>query len=593
MKKRALRPFDAAAYQQAGSDYARNRLLLDWLSDDAARAAFYAAHADQPLFSFPGRAEDEPDTSAAARNQPVRLAPRRRAHFVLQRALVEEVLRDDGQRFSNLPYARIGSGGFMLALDPAATPLHALQRQAASQVFGTQDLDRLCALALRQAATIGLRTDAFDLAHFAEQTALRFCSLYFGFALKDFPLLEAALRGAYDALAYLNLGRHFVTDPLVLKLAEAPMGMLARRCAELIDDYAVRDPAQWPEDGMAPPDDQMAPPGGWRYQPVMRQLALHAGGPFTGSHMAVLVVGLLAGTVGNIQAATCIAVDALLRQPDWPRLTPAERRARCDQAWAQNPPVPFLPRRVLQSDARWQALGVHEGDELILAMGAATRGRPAKGATPSLDPLVFTTGATHDCLGAHLGLPLVRHLVDHVLALPGLARDIDPVLGTPMPLDKRWGFQCKALPLTHRRQQLCVQQPLNVAMRVKAPIAENAAKLREVIRVAGPRIDEALRASGLVHFAWFEFNDLDSTLVLHTVYDGDLDAYIEHFALSVGELFDLLFDYIEAAPPRPVAEHPFEFIALIRRVNRVPAGGYFFSAYPTVQTGQCVQRIQP
>lgn len=592
MKKRVPRPFHPAAYAQATSDYARNRLLLDWLSDDQARAAFYAAHGKTPLFTFPSRAEDEADTCGDARHQPGVPARRRNTHLVLDRDLIEDVLRDQAGapcparvpslRFSNLPYARIGSGGFMLALDPAVTGLHALQRQVATQVFGTVDLDRLCQLAVQQASTIALRADAFDLAQLAEQAALRFCCLYFGFALKDFPYLEAAMRAAYAALVHTNLGRHFVSDPLVLKAAELPMGVLARRCAELIDEYALLGVNEWPEDGMAPP-------GKWSYQPVMRQLAMHAGGQLTGSQMAVLVVGTLAGTVGNIQAATCIAVEALLKTRNWQGLTPQERSARCAQAWAQNPPVPFLPRRVLHADARWKALGVQDGDDLVLAIGAATRGKPSKA---PIDPLVFTEGATHDCLGRHLALPLVDELVAHVLALPGLARRLDPVLGTPMPLDKHRGFQCTSLPLTHRRQQLRLQQPLNVAMRVKSPISENAAKLRETIRVAGPRIDEALREAGMVHFAWFEFNDADSVLVLHTVYDGDFDAYIEHFALSVGELFDLLFEYIESAPPRPVAEHPFEFVELIRRFNRPPTSGYFFSAYPALQTQQCLRMEQ-
>lgn len=580
-KKRDPEPFDPAAYDRA-DPYRRNRLLFDWLGDDRQRRAFYAAHAGRPLFTFPSRAEDPPDPGAPSRAQPPEPQAPLTAHLVLDRALIDEVLADDGSRFSNLPYAQIGSGSFMLALDPAATPMHGLQREAARRVFGVQELDALCRHAVRQAGTLALQGDAFDLAHFAEQAALRFCSLYFGFALKDFVLLENSMRAAYAALAYTNLGRHFASEPLTLPLATQEMGRLAQRCAELIDAYALWPAGDWPEPGMAPP----GMPG---YVPVMRRLAQECGGQLSGSQMAVLVVGTLAGTVGNIQAATCIAVDALLRGAGPGELPEAALMPRCWQAWRERPPVPFLARRVLQADRRWADLGVAPGHELVLAIGAGTQGPPPH--SGHFDPLVFATGATHDCLGRHLALPLVETLVRQVLALPDLARAIDPLEGTPMPLEQRWGFQCTALPLTHRRRTLRIQQPLNVSMRVKPPIAINAAKLRETIRAAAPRISEALQASGMVHFAWFEFTDLDSQLVLHTVYDGDFDAYVEHFALAVGDLFDELFQYIQPAPPQPISRHPFEFIELIRRYNRAPVGNYFYSAYPTLETLQ-VQRTQ-
>lgn len=579
MKKRDPRPYDSAAYERA-DDYLKNRLLLDWLGDDGERAKFYAAQAGRRVFAFPSRAEDPPADFDPT--QPGRPRPPLRAHLVLDRALVEQVLRDDGTHFSNLPYGRIGSGGFMLALDPAATPAHGLQREVAMRVFGSEHLPALCTLATRQAGALALAVDGFDLAAFAEATALRFCSLYFGFALKDYPLLEAATRAAYAALNQNNLGRHFVTDPLVLPQAAPVMGLLARRCAELLDAYAMLPAHEWPEDGIAPE-------GLPSYQPVLRKLAGAGGQPMTGSELAVLVLGTLAGTVGNIQAMACIAVDALLDAPDWRDCSAEETQRRCHAAWRANPPVPFLPRRVLQADATWHALGVQAGDELVLAIGAATSGPQGDAHAHGLDPLVFTQGFTHDCLGRYLGLPLVMGLVRHVLALPGLDRRCDPLLGTPMRLEKRWGFACTRLPLTHRRQQLRMQQPLNVSMRVKAPIAENAAKLREVLRVAAPRIDQSLREAGMVHFAWFEFTDLDSQLVLHTVYDGDFDAYVDHFALSVGDLFDSLFEYLEPAPPRPISDYPLEFLAMIKRFNRAPAGGYFFSAYPALQTQQALR----
>jgi hypothetical protein len=67
-----------------------------------------------------------------------------------------------------------------------------------------------------------------------------------------------------------------------------------------------------------------------------------------------------------------------------------------------------------------------------------------------------------------------------------------------------------------------------------------------------------------------------------TVYDGDIDAYVEHFAIDV-ELFDEQLKCLEGAPPTPTRLYPKEFVNWIKRHNRggEPFGGYFYSAYPT------------
>jgi hypothetical protein len=83
-----------------------------------------------------------------------------------------------------------------------------------------------------------------------------------------------------------------------------------------------------------------------------------------------------------------------------------------------------------------------------------------------------------------------------------------------------------------------------------------------------------------VHFAWFNLQNNDSELALHTVFDGDFDAYIEHFAVQIGPLFDQLLEHIQHASPRPVAEFPKEFVDTIRRFHQAPVGGYFYSAHP-------------
>ena len=174
-----------------------------------------------------------------------------------------------------------------------------------------------------------------------------------------------------------------------------------------------------------------------------------------------------------------------------------------------------------------------------------------------------------------------------MVELPGLAERLDPEDASVIGLKKRWGFACESYPLTHQRDRRVAQSSLNVAMRLKSPVRDNADRVRAVIRSGAPRIEEALRGSRHVHFAWFELIESDSVLVLHTVYDGPFWAYIQHFALKVGDLFDELFSCIENPPPTPVEKFPNEFVAHIQRYNRPPAVGYFFSAYP----GSDVARI--
>jgi hypothetical protein len=171
--------------------------------------------------------------------------------------------------------------------------------------------------------------------------------------------------------------------------------------------------------------------------------------------------------------------------------------------------------------------------------------------------------------------------------VPGPGLDLED--GTVKGLEKRHGFACESYPLTHRRDRRQAQTSLNIAMRIRAPVKDNAERVRDLIRTGAPRIERALRASRHVHFAWFEMIEADTVLVLHTVYDGPFGAYLQHFALDAGDLFDALFQFIEDPPPMPVDKFPNEFAAHLLRYNRAPASGYFFSAYPTAEVAQIVR----
>jgi cytochrome P450 len=587
---------------ERNSPYVRNRKLFEWLGDDEARASLYAtlSAAGKPCLPFPSRAIRNMEDKDCKRED---LRSGHETVFLLAHAEdIKHVLANREGRFSNEPYRALGTGTFMLALDDV--DLRRKQIAAARRAFPTSEEEvlKLCAFAIDAAQVMSLRGPKFDLAEFSEQVALRFCSALFGFAVKDYGRIEAAMRAAYNGLNYQILGRHFTTEPLALPTAERLMGELLGRSALLIDEYQL-DRDDLPE-GL----DKMGA-GLGSFVPVMKKLA-RMPGELNGEELAVLVVGAMAGVVGNVQASVCIAVDAIFRAN---KLNEASRAAWLDdgdelQLWITgalrlNPPVAFLPRRA-QADIKNLPSGLvlKAGAECILCMGAATR--QALGQISDLrqlreaekDGLIFglvegefPQGGPHSCIGADLARPLVRAIVRHILRLPGLAEQLDPEDASVIRLEKRWGFGCVRYPLIYRSDRRRKQQSLNVSMRIKAPVGQNASALRALIRIGAPRIERALREARHVHFAWFEFIDNDRRLVLHTVYDGDFGAYIQHFALVVGDMFDLLFQHIEDAPQMPVAKFPGEFVDLIRRYNMAPAMGYFFSAYPKSDTAQIMR----
>ena len=316
-----------------------------------------------------------------------------------------------------------------------------------------------------------------------------------------------------------------------------------------------------------------------------------------GEFIKALLIGLLTGTVGNVQAAVSIVIDDLFnarpaKGKPWPidlareEAVSGDRDAlwtRIEEILTRHPPTTFLPRRTLAAfdvvDSNGSAHRVPQNSDLLLAIESA-----------ALPELVFGGshggGAyRHQCIGDYLVQPLIIEIVRSILALPGLAQVVDPMAGMPKRLVKRLGMICEAFPLSHDRARRLNQWPLNVVMNVKPPVADNAKRLAAVIVAGAPQIEARLNESRHVHFAWFQLINDGKQLALHTVYDGDFDAYIEHFALKV-DLFDVLFQYIEDAPPLPVREHPKEFVETIRDHDKTPYGQYFYSAYPTTAVAQ-------
>ncbi len=566
---------DLTVFDKA-SPYAQNRLLLEWLSDDGRRIELCdAVDGRGGKLKFWSMARDEELTCIPHVPPNTGFRP---AYLLTGCELVKHALCNTAA-FSNSPYDALGDGSFMLALDPRgnAVARDDLQRAAAKLAFGISDqsLEELCEYAFQAIRPTVLARNDFDLAALAEEAALRFVSVLFGYGSADFGLLQAAARRGYLALNYQILGRHFSADPTILPAANQAMATLLARTGALIDEYQLN---QIPD---RPADLEAESSGVFNLCPVLQRLAKDSG-QLSGEERAALAVGSLVGTVGNVQASVCIAMRGLLATPESAK--DAEECAGLDasgkslgveiaKALRLHPPVAFLPRRAL-TDAV-----VPAGSECILVMAGTTRNAGTSG-----DGWVFGVGGAHACLGRNLATPLIQRLCAGVLRLPSLVQRLDPGDGLLIGLQKQSGFRCLSYPLRHRRDQLFVQQPLNVVMRIKTPTAANAEALRNVIAFGSPRIEAALRESRHVHFAWFQFIDNDSKLVLHTVYDGAIGAYLQHFALAVGTVFDRLFQYIDGAPPLPVNEFPNEFVDVLLRNNQTPVAGYFFSAYPGFET---------
>jgi cytochrome P450 len=331
------------------------------------------------------------------------------------------------------------------------------------------------------------------------------------------------------------------------------------------------------------------------------------------AELAISTVGAIAGLVGNVIAGTCIAIDrffllsdeaqaALVKIAAEPNrfddagIDAASRAAaRLDsfvrEALRLQPPAAFVPRMTGKEPFRTDAFTIPPNTEVVVPLGAATRDlTPAEKpddynaertgtAWVNMFGQTSTDSLSHRCLGEHISMQLIAHIVRGVLALPGLARQVRN--GEPVALKKKWGYICESYPLTYTRATVLEQQPLNVVMKIRSPTTVHAAALKALISATLPQIERVLATSEIVHFARFVFLRDDTELGLFTVFDGPFDDYIEHFARVAGTLFDKIFEHIEPTPPLPVHNYPTQFVELIAKFNVESAAGYFFSAYPT------------
>ncbi|MEO6195149.1 MAG: hypothetical protein ABIS20_19195 [Thermoanaerobaculia bacterium] len=140
-------------------------------------------------------------------------------------------------------------------------------------------------------------------------------------------------------------------------------------------------------------------------------------------------------------------------------------------------------------------------------------------------------------------------------------------------------------PATQPAAQTRVQNPLTLIMTLKSPedFEQLNQQLRQIQSLPPDQnpLNQALIATGMVHFARFVFLENNTKMGVITSYDGSLAAYVNAFIDKVGKIFDLLLAHMADAPPLPVEQHRQEFLAYIQ-AHDVPVIEPFFSAYPTL-----------
>ncbi len=544
--------------RQTATPIEQNASLFRWLSDDAARAEFYTElrNAGYPTLQF----------KSVMRTDDVAAWPSLDVYFVTKPNDAHTILRT----YSVEPYATLDSGGrFMLGLDDPGS--HMQQKRWAHDAlkFEPSELAATARLAVRRAMVLPMKNSRFDLVtDVAKQAALRYVQLLFGMPRETHVLLELAMQSAYQRLSFQIIGRHFVSES-GLQPRDLPDAKKARE--ELRRDVLQAADNRNEQEGLPK-------------MPIIARLYHDAKLP--DDDLVVVALGLMAGTVGNITAAISIALDQLLTRANGMfdlAVVAARNRESNDLAslitavLVPHPPAPFLARRVpeggsfgmVDRDGR----PLPAGALVLLALGANSASCLHFGG-PWADPRY-----PHQCVGKRLVAPIVVEAVRAVLRLPGLARDIEPTTGQPAKLTKRWGAMCTAFPLWFRRDRLVNQQPLHVVLPVKEPVAINGPRLAILTRAGANIVEEALDGAPNVHFAWFNLSKDMRFLTMCTVYDGDFDTYVEHFALDV-PLFDRQFEYLDVKlPPGPIRLHPKAFVDAIREHNMAPVAGYFYSAY--------------
>ena len=190
------------AFSKEGNAIKKNGMLFDWLRDDHERAQLYGELrvADFPVLQF----------KSLLRSSNHVEWPNQDVYLLSKKEHVEMALK----YCSVKPYQALDSGGrFMLGLESGDA--HTKQNGIAVKALKfTQEEIKACAeRAFVRASVLPLKNPLFDLAtDLAEQVALRFIGLLFGFRDQAHPYLQRAMEIAYAQLVFQIIGRHFVSE---------------------------------------------------------------------------------------------------------------------------------------------------------------------------------------------------------------------------------------------------------------------------------------------------------------------------------------------------------------------------------------------
>jgi len=330
------------------------------------------------------------------------------------------------------------------------------------------------------------------------------------------------------------------------------------------------------------------------------------------------IIGMVAGMVDNVNAAVCNAMDTFLSHPntlaevtavaqamipaDQPGATSPENMDRRTQLWAYirealrfNEPAPFLPRvtkkDLILAPGTPRATPISEGRLILVAICSAMMDeqaiknplelRPDRNLSPD-DDLLFGSG-WHDCFGKYISEVQIVEMMRGLLTLDSLRRAPGPS-GTLVYKDT---FP-QQLAIDFGPQN--IQTALTAIMKIKQPTALHARALKLVLTHAYQRVVDILDQVGTVHFARFVFLENDTKLALITAYDGSFETYMKNYIEVAGDLFDLMLDHIQDAPPLSVRQYRDEFIAYVRRID-VVSDSPLYSAYGHL-TVQDILRLQ-
>ena len=139
-----------------------------------------------------------------------------------------------------------------------------------------------------------------------------------------------------------------------------------------------------------------------------------------------------------------------------------------------------------------------------------------------------------------------------------------------------------------------VQKPLTLLIKINDIDKDNFKKFRGKLQAADEKFQDVFKNTNIVHFARFVLLDGHGgkELGIFTVYDGELEKYIEDFVELGHQLIEGILEYAKYPPPRPIIEHRLDFVAwVVKRDSKwlkendpgadTSTGTVtFFSAYP-------------